>query len=104
MEHVRMNGIYGEGDVYRVYSAEEAEREKDFCRNWPNVGDDMKRLLGMKWVDLDDPEDLDGRKEWTVIGVEDNEAWADYYWILEDGEGNRRYELANCTDFYDGII
>ena len=99
-----MNGIYGEGDVHRAYSAGEASMDKDFCRNWPNVADDMRRMLGMKWVDLDDADGLDACKEWTIIGVEDNEAFADYYWILEDGEGNRRYELANCPDFRNGII
>lgn len=107
MEKLTEEGIYGKGDVYRFYSVEEALEHKTNCSNWPKIVEEMRKYLGKIWEDHDDIRYLVNSvpvyREYTIIGMEDNEPWADYYWILEDKNKKRKYELANDSDFYKNI-
>lgn len=105
MEHVREPGIYGEDDVWRFYTIEEAEQHQNQCSNWPSILEDFKKYLGKTWLDKKDIRYLVNSepvyREYTLIGIEDNHAWMDYYWILEDPlTKKRKWELVNNASFY----
>lgn len=109
MEHIRQKGIFGrEGDVWRFYMVEEAEAHKSDEGNWGHILENFRKYIGKKWVDKRNVlYELNGTpvyKEYKLIGVEDNNAFLDYYWILEDENGNRRYELTLSREFYENII
>ena len=95
MEHTIERGIYGEGDVWRFYTVEEAERHNTKSASWKYTVEQMKNCLGKTWINKG--------CEYKIIGLEDNEPYLDYYWILENESGNRIYELANFADFYKNI-
>jgi len=107
MEHFIESRLYPNADVWRFYSIEEAEKHESSCPNWKYVLEDFKKIFGKIWEDKKDIRyfynDVPVYHEYRVIGLEDNNAWADYYWILEDKNGLRRYELANMSEFYEGI-
>jgi hypothetical protein len=95
MEHTIEKGIYGKGDVWRFYTVEEAEQHNTKSESWKYIVEQMKDCLGKTWT---------GRGyEYRIIGLEDNEPYLDYYWILENESGDRIYELANFADFYKNI-
>ena len=95
MEHTIEKGIYGEGDVWRFYTVEEAEQHNMKSESWKYIVEQMKDCLGKTWT---------GRGcEYKIIGLEDNEPYLDYYWILENESGDRIYELVNFADFYKNI-
>lgn len=107
MEHTREEGIYGEADVYRFYTVEEAEKYEKQCANWLSIVEKFKKIKGKTWLDKQDIRYLlDNEpvyREYTIIGIEDNEAWFDYYWILEDPiTKKRKYKVAN-SKFYENI-
>lgn len=109
MEHVRENGIYGEGDIWRFYTVEEAEKHEKQCVNWPRILEDFKKIIGKTWLDKKDIRYLVNSvpvyRKYIIIGIEDNEAWADYYWILEDPlTKKRKFELVNDAGFYKDIV
>lgn len=95
MEHIIENGIYGKGDVWRFYTIEEAEQHDKKSAVWNHIISRMKDCLGKTWIGKD--------CEYKIIGIEDNAPYLDYYWILENESGKRRYELANFPDFYKNI-
>ena len=96
MEHTIENGVYGKGNVWRFYTVEEAEQHNPKSANWQHCVERMKDCLGKTW------SAIEGR-EYKIIGLEDNEPYLDYYWILENESGDRRYELTNYVDFYKNI-
>ena len=109
MEHTIQNGIYGEGNVWQFYDVEEAEQHKGNSSSWKYVVERMKHCLGKIWLDKKDIlyfyEDTPIYREYKIIGVEDNDPFCDYYWILEDQchQRSRKYELVNSADFYKQI-
>lgn len=96
MEHTIEKGIYGERNVWRFYTVEEAEQHNTESASWKHCVERMKDCLGKTWTSIE------GR-EYKIIGLEDNEPYLDYYWILENESGDRRYELTNFADFYKNI-
>ncbi len=92
MEHFKVNGIWEDADVYQFFNLDEAKQHKTLCNNYKNILKKFKQVLNKT------PNNLPGYK---VIGLEDNQAWDDYYWILEDARHHRRY--LQCTDdkFFD---
>lgn len=96
MEHTIEKGIYGEGDVWRFYTVEEAEQHNTESASWQHCVEQMKECLGKTIV-------LTRSREYKIIGLEDNEPFSDYYWILENEFGDRKYELAGYADFYKNI-
>ena len=107
MEHTIENGIYGEGDVWRFYTVEEAEQHTKKSDAWSYIIEQMKKYLGKTWLDKKDIiyyYNNDPRyREYKIVGVEDNESFCDYYWILEGQGGKTKYELINYADFYKNI-
>ena len=99
MEHIIGDGVYGKGCIWRFYSVEDAEMHDRESDSWRRAVDEMRLCLGKVWVDKNDPE----RKEWVIAGLEDNEPFCDYYWILEDEDHTVRYELVNSAGFYENI-
>lgn len=109
MEHTIEKGIYGvDGDVWRFYSVEEAEKHKSKCKNWPSVLEDLKKYIGHKWFDKSEIrykiDDKPVYKSYKIIGIEDNRAYCDYYWILEDEKKNKKFVLTNLKEFYENIV
>lgn len=96
MEHTTEKGVYGKGNVWRFYTIEEAERHNPKSASWQHCVERMKECLGKTVV-------LPGNREYKIIGIEDNEPYMDYYWILENEFGDRKYELAGYADFYKNI-
>ena len=95
MEHTTEKGIYGEGNVWRFYTVEEAEQHNTTSAVWKHIVERMKDYLGKTWI---------GKGcEYKIIGLEDNEPYLDYYWILENEDGDRIYEMAGFADFYKNI-
>lgn len=107
MEHTIENGIYGSGNVWRFYNVEDAERHDKESECWKNVVEDLKKYLGKTWVDKKTicymVKGTPVCKEYKIVGIEDNEPFCDYYWILEDESHSIRYELYNSIDFYQNI-
>ena len=107
MQHTIENGIYGKGNIWRFYTVDEAEKHDKESESWKYVIDRLKKYLGKTWVDRKTVRFLiEGEpvyKEYKIIGVEDNEPYCDYYWILEDETHAIRYELINSVDFYKNI-
>jgi hypothetical protein len=107
MQHTIGNGIYGKGNIWRFYTVEEAEKHDEESESWKYVIDHLKKYLGKTWVDRKTVlYKIYGKpvcKEYKIIGVEDNEPYCDYYWILEDETHAIRYELVNSADFYKSI-
>ena len=95
MEHTIEKGIYGEGDVWRFYTVEEAEQHNTKSASWKYTVEQMKDCLGKIWTNKG--------CEYKIIGLEDNEPYSDYYWILENETGDRIYELAGYAEFYKNI-
>lgn len=96
MEHTIKKGIYGEGNVWRFYTIEEAEQHNTESASWKHCVERMKDCLGKTWISIEG-------SEYKIIGLEDNKPYLDYYWILENESGDRRYELTNFADFYKNI-
>lgn len=97
MESLIEKGFYGEqGYVYRFYTIEEMLTHNTKCGNWPFILQQAEKYLGCIWVDRNGVV-------YKIIGVEDNNAWLDYYWILEDCNGDRKYMLVNDPDFEKNI-
>lgn len=86
MEHTIEKGIYGKGNVWRFYTVEEAEQHNTKSAVWKHIVERMKNYLGKNWPD---------GGEYKIVGLEDNEPYMDYYWILENEAGERRYELTS---------
>ena len=96
-QHTIEDGIYGRGNVWRFYTIEDAEQHDKESRSWKLVLEYMRQYLGKDWVDKKSGD------KYKIIGIEDNEPYCDYYWILEDESHKIRYELANSADFYQDI-
>ncbi len=107
MEHTIEKGIYGEGNVWRFYTVEEAEQHDKKSASWKHCVEHMKDCLGKFWLDKKDIlyyyNNEPRYRKYKIIGLEDNEAYSDYYWILENEFGDRKYELTNSADFYKNI-
>jgi hypothetical protein len=107
MQHTIENGIYGKGNIWKFYTVEDAEQHNKESESWKYVIEHLKKYLGKTWVDRKTVRFLiEGEsvcKEYKIVGVEDNEPYYDYYWILEDDNHNVRYELVNSADFYKCI-
>ena len=95
MEHTTEKGVYGEGNVWRFYTVEEAKQHNPNSASWQHCVEQMKDCLGKTWID--------DTREYKIIGLEDNEPYCDYYWILENEAGDRKYELTNYVFFYKNI-
>ena len=94
-EHLIQSGIYRDKDVWRFYSVDEIIKHQSEAEVPNYVIEDFKKFIGKTWV---------GRgKEYKIIGFEDNNAYCDYYWILEDESHNRIYELWSSEEFYKTI-
>lgn len=108
MEHIIEKGIYGEGNIWRFYTVEEAEQHDTKSEIWKHNIGRMKEYLGKFWLDKNDIlyyyNNEPRYRKYKIIGLEDNEPYCDYYWILEDETGKRKYELANYGDFYKNIL
>lgn len=105
MVHYKVNGIWEEGDVYQFFNVDEIKQyETPFSKR---VLNDFEQVLGKTWEDPSDIRYLENGNpvyhEYTVIGFEDNQAWDDYYWIVEDSHGNREYLLYNDSNFYSHL-
>lgn len=108
MEHFKVNGLYYNDYVWRFYSIDAAEKHITSCPNWKIILDDFKKIFGKTWRDKNVIRyvfnGVPVYREYRIIGLEDNNSFADYYWILENENGLRRYENVNDKEFYEGII
>lgn len=113
MRHYRIKGIHNvESDVWDFYSLKEMYEHKNDCENWKYCIQDCRRYLGELWHDNDIRYFFNGKPVYkniyTIVGFENNNAFADYYWILRplgatDCKSDR-YELWNNHSFYENII
>ena len=94
-EHLIQSGIYRDKDVWRFYSVDEIIKHQSEAEIPNYVIEDFKKFIGKTWVGKG--------KEYKIIGFEDNNAYCDYYWILEDKSHNRIYELWGSEEFYKTI-
>lgn len=112
MRHYKTNGLYPElTDVWDFYSYAEMLRHKTDCSNWQYCLRDAKKYLGKRWHDNEVRYFINGHpvyKMYTIVGFCDNEAWADYYWIVRpDGvtdDSQDQYKLWNNKGFTKNII
>ena len=108
MKIYKQKGVYGEGDVYTIYSLEDwdeyekicKEKNPEFIKYNPNFyyfKEDFIKYIGKIWQ-----YENEGYK---VIGIEDNEPMVDWYWILQnvDDPEDIRYVLANSHELQDGL-
>lgn len=96
MEHFKVNGIWENADVYQFYNVEEAKQHKTLDNNYPRIVKEFEQLLGKSWVD-------EFNNYWQIIGLEDNQAWDDYYWIIKFGE-TIKFLLVNDSRIYKQIV
>lgn len=113
MKHYKTKGLYDfESDVWDFYSMEEMYQHKSTCPNWQYCLKDAKKYLGHRWHDNEVRYYLNGnpvyKNIYTIVGFEDNNAWADYYWILRplgaEDDSQDKYELWNNPDFKKNVI
>ena len=120
MKIYKQKGIYGEGDVYTIYSLEDwdayekicKEKDPEFLKYNPNFysfKEDFIKYVGKIWQDKNQlKHTLNGVPlyvEYKVIGIEDNNPMMDWYWVLEnvDDPKNTKHLLANSYDLQDGL-
>ena len=113
MKHYMEKGLYEtEMDVWDFYSVDEMIAHETECPNWKFCIRDAERYLGRLWHDDEVRYLLNGkpiyRNIYRIVGLEDNNAMADYYWILrplnEDGDANDRHVLWGYDEFEKNIM
>ena len=122
MRIYKEKGIYGEDDVYELKTLEDFDeyerilKEKNpdnFLKCHPGfykIKEEFKEYLRCRWEDKENLRyTLNGipiYKTYIVVGIEDNYAMADWYWILrnEDDLEDIKYILANSHDLKNGLI
>lgn len=112
MKHYKTKGLYDfESDVWDFYSIEEISSHTNDSPNWKSCVKDAKQILGKKCHKNEIRYLVEGKpiyKLYTIVGLEDNKAWGDYYWIIRPiGETSDKYdscELCNNIEFYKNII
>ena len=109
MKIEKQHGVYGEGDVYTIYSLEEWDEYEnllktnstDFLKFNPNFysfKEDFIKYIGKIWQD-------EKHEEYKVIAIQDDNSMADWYWVLQNvnDENNVKYLLANSYDLQEGL-
>lgn len=106
------NGIYGIGTVYVLEKVEDFDElaaakgysleDLDKHPNLSSFKEDFIKYIGKIWVDKSDSD----IKLFRIIGLEDNEPMADWYWVVEyvNDKSIVKYPMANDPDFYRNIL
>lgn len=111
MKTYTTKGIYGEGVVYVMEKVEDfneyekilgKEHIETYNSNFYSFRDEFKKRIGTIW---EDPKQLrymyNGKPvyvKYKVIGLEDNNPWADWYWIVQNEDDPRDIRYINCND------
>lgn len=104
------DGIYGKGYVYSLYSLEDFEIYENYLKtidsnyinkynpNFYSFKEDFKKYLYKFFAYKDEL--------YKVIGIEDDDAMSDWYWIIENVNNSKdiKYVLANDSEFEKGLI
>ena len=104
------DGIYGKGYVYSLYSLEDFEIYENYLKtidsnyinkynpNFYSFKEDFEKYKDKLWSD--------GNKLYTIIGIEDDDAMSDWYWICENNDDSKdiKYILANDKEFENGLV
>lgn len=90
-----MNGIWEDADVYQFFNIEEAKQHKTLDKNYSNILVLFEKLLNKTWID---------ENHWTIFGLEDNQAWDEYSWLIRDEKGNIKSILIDNFNFYKHIL
>ena len=108
------------GDVYVLetlddwdeYEALLKSKGEDFLKYNPNFyafKDEFKQYIGKIWQDKEQLRytynDVPVYVEYKVIGIEDDNAMLDWYWVVQnvDDERDIKYILANSWDLVNGL-
>lgn len=105
------DGLYGKGYVYTLYTLEDFDIYENYLNtidndyikkynpNFHSFKEDFKKYVGKLWS-------ITKNETYRVIGIEDDDTMADWYWVLENIENPSDiiYQLANDSDFYKGLI
>ena len=105
------NGIYGKGNVYTLYTLEDFDTYENYLKtidsdyikkynpNFHSFKEDFIKYVGKIWNNTKN-------ETYRVIGIEDDDAMGDWYWVLENVENPSDiiYQLANDADFESGFI
>ena len=100
-------GIYGKGHRYVIETVEDFDEWRDLHKDSYGTNrfademiGDFRQCIGKNW------KDPKTGTLYKVIGLEDNEAYMDWYWIIQnvDDERDMQYPLANDSDFYNQIV
>lgn len=112
MKTYQEKGIYGTGTVYLLEKVEDFDElatikgcsleELDKHSNFSSFKEDFIKYIGKLWVDTSDSD----IKLFRIIGLEDNEPMADWYWVVEyvNDKSIVKHPLANDPDFYRNIL
>lgn len=104
MQIYRQNGLYGEGDVIVFETFEdfaEYEALPDFNKREPNADSPTGAYQYFKnhFSEYVGYQVLDCDVIYDVVGVECNDAWADWYWILKNTETDEIIYELSMTDY-----
>lgn len=117
MDTYKETGIYGEDDVFVLKSLKDFdEYEKILLEkgiqpdsNFYSFKEDFKKYFGKIWQNKTVISYvLNGVNiypEYKIIGIEDNYAMMDWYWIVQniDDDLDIKYILANSCDIEEGL-
>lgn len=120
MKTYKETGVYGEGDVYVLETLEDWDDYEKICKeqdtgfiNWnPNFyafKKEFESYIGKIWEDKNQLRyTYNGNPvyvEYKVIGIEDNYAQMDWYWVVKNtkDENDIKYILANSWDLFNGL-
>lgn len=108
MKIEKQHGVYGEGDVYTLYTINDWDEyenllksnNQDFLKFNPNFysfKEDFIKYIGKIWQDENE--------EYKVIAIQDDNSMADWYWVLQNVNKSDKiiYLLANSYDLQEGL-
>lgn len=112
MKVEKQHGVYGEGNVYTLYSLEDWDEYENLLKsnstdfyfflkfnpNFYSFKEDFIKYIGKIWQD-------EKHEEYKVIAIQDDNSMADWYWVLQNvnDENNIKYLLANSYDLQEGL-
>lgn len=101
MKTYTTKGIYCEGTIYVMERPEDfdeyekilgKERIETYNPNFYSFRDEFREKIGTYW------EDPKQHVRYKIIALEDNNPWADWYWIVQNEDDPRDVRFINCND------
>lgn len=97
---------YREDNVYLIERIEDFEEWRQLHKNSngnrfaDEMEDEFRQYIGKTWIN---PKT---GNHYKIIGLEDNNAWMDWYWVIQNIDDDRdiSHELANDTGFYKNFV